>query len=49
MNRVQPDKAAEKPLCHYNLEDYFSFLSGVEPADGAVKKPPELYLRKFTF
>ena len=33
----------------YNLEDYFSFLSDVEPARGTVKQPPELFRGKFTF
>jgi hypothetical protein len=32
-----------------NLEDYFSFLSDVDPAQDAIKQPPELFKKKFTF
>jgi hypothetical protein len=33
----------------FDLEDYFNFLSDVEPARGALTQPAELFKERFTF
>jgi hypothetical protein len=43
------ENAMPGPVKQRNLEDYFNFLSEVDPGQGAIKQPPELFNQKFTF
>jgi len=31
----------------FDLEDYFNFLSDVDPGQNSIKQPPELFKQKF--
>jgi hypothetical protein len=46
---MEPEKAVVGSTAKRNIEDYFNFLSDVDPGRNSIKQPPELFNQKFTF